>query len=188
MHEKQFMPKAINVGVWSPQRIHCNIVRLCHHDMFALSASFAATLPHLEFKRSVAMEGEAVDGTQRASDPLGSFVPTAEVPFPGAVVAAPPAQPEPMQDGEEVPTASNLMSSIQRLNKERKTINANRAAVVKELRNARRRNKRLKSKTRLLSQDDLLEVLQQRRITAALEESTSRSSGSADPPADGSPR
>ena len=56
-----------------------------------------------------------------------------------------------------------LQERIQALGLERKNLKIQRAKVMKEYKNAKRRNTRLKKKTRQLSTNDLLEVLGQRR-------------------------
>ena len=75
---------------------------------------------------------------------------------------------EPGLAGESSEAQAPLLTEIiENLATERKELKFRRARVLKDLRNAKRRNTRLKSRTKLLSSNDLMEVLHQRRAKKA---------------------
>ena len=93
-------------------------------------------------------EPEASDHSSRPADPPSAKSPMAVEPPNGEVSG------EPVQ---------GLLARINLLNEERKAIKQRKVRVVKDLRNLKRRNARLKKRTKLLSSDDLVEVLLQRK-------------------------
>ena len=78
----------------------------------------------------------------------------------------------------ELPPMTTIKSSIEELQKERAALKQRRALVQKGLKNLKRRNSRLKSRTKLLTSNDLIEVLQMRRDAAAESPKTPGSSSS----------
>ena len=79
---------------------------------------------------------------------------------------APDAAEDVRPEGEAGPPRAGLTDTIARLMEERTALKTEKARVLKDLRNAKRRNSRLKKRTRQLSSNDLLEVLAQRQASA----------------------
>ena len=75
-------------------------------------------------------------------------------------------------------TGRDLEHEIERLKEEQKKQRSERAKTLVQLRNAKRRKTRLKNKAKLLSNDDLVAVLQLRGLPAATLEGKQESSAS----------
>ena len=101
-------------------------------------------------------QGGSRDGgsTTAPSTPAGSQAGSAS----GSSEAAALAISQPPGAGRK-PHRSQVNSEIERLLAEQKRIKAEKKALANDLKNAQRRRKRLKHKARLLSQLDLLEVM-----------------------------
>ena len=111
--------------------------------------------PHSEELPALADEGESQQLVGSTPPPSSqAAVPSAAAENAGALPAA-----------ELLRTASfsTVNSDIERLLEEQKAARAEKKRVQNELKNAQRRRRRLKYKARLLSQDDLLQVMALRR-------------------------
>ena len=82
---------------------------------------------------------------------------------------------------------SDLLKEIERLKEEQKKQRADRARLAKDLKNAEKRRTRLKTKAKMLSENDLQEVLGMRAREAALKKMAAESATSEASPQSQSP-
>ena len=110
-------------------------------------------------------EGEDSEGSARERSPCGA---TALSSGPTAGPAAEATVADTRSGASAGPgTGSELLESIERLKKQQRDLKTEKKRIGKQLKNAEKRRGRLRKKAKLLSDQDLLEVLQMRGNTAS---------------------
>lgn len=147
-HQVQRPPSHHHVR-WSISRCQQN------RDRRHMMSADAAAMGTGDDAAAPAGGGGARTPSPRAGDRTPAGTPSVVAGTPGATSAS-----------SGTPRA-DLLESIERLKQEQRDLKAQRKRVVKDLKNAERKRKRLRQRARQLSDTDLIEVIQMRQASAS---------------------